>query len=154
MAGWYDNVGSLPASSRHQGGAHVLMGDGAVIFMTDSVEAGDQDAPVISYYNKHGQSLWTVGSSGFTWCQREDRRTAEPVSSTCSRTLKTSSAKRTRFFYGNRVMRSGELIFSTHFSCYTSACFHSRVQHLLALIASCPVSVWKTRWIRHLQLYS
>ena len=29
------------ASSRHQGGAHVLMGDGAVIFMTDSVEAGD-----------------------------------------------------------------------------------------------------------------
>ena len=29
------------ASSRHLGGAHVLMGDGAVIFMTDSVEAGD-----------------------------------------------------------------------------------------------------------------
>ena len=40
--GWHDNVGSAPASSRHQGGAHVLMGDGAVIFMTDSVEAGDQ----------------------------------------------------------------------------------------------------------------
>ncbi|MFK8111379.1 MAG: DUF1559 domain-containing protein [Rubripirellula sp.] len=34
-------TGSFPASSRHQGGAHVLMGDGAVIFMTDSVEAGD-----------------------------------------------------------------------------------------------------------------
>ena len=30
------------ASSRHVGGAHVLMGDGAVVFMTDSVEAGDQ----------------------------------------------------------------------------------------------------------------
>ena len=30
-------------SSRHQGGAHVLMGDGAVIFMTDSVEAGDSN---------------------------------------------------------------------------------------------------------------
>ncbi|MGB7346896.1 MAG: DUF1559 domain-containing protein [Pirellulaceae bacterium] len=29
--------------SRHQGGAHVLMGDGAVVFMTDSVESGDQD---------------------------------------------------------------------------------------------------------------
>ncbi len=28
-------------SSQHQGGCHVLMGDGAVIFMTDSVEAGD-----------------------------------------------------------------------------------------------------------------
>lgn len=32
-------------SSRHQGGGHVLMGDGAVIFMTDSVEAGDSRAP-------------------------------------------------------------------------------------------------------------
>lgn len=29
------------AGSRHVGGAHVLMGDGAVIFMTDSVESGD-----------------------------------------------------------------------------------------------------------------
>ena len=33
--------GVLSASSRHQGGAHVLMADGAVIFMTDSIEAGD-----------------------------------------------------------------------------------------------------------------
>ncbi|MFK8113249.1 MAG: DUF1559 domain-containing protein [Rubripirellula sp.] len=33
--------GLAPASSRHQGGVHVLMGDGAVVFMTDSVEAGD-----------------------------------------------------------------------------------------------------------------
>ena len=33
--------GIAPPSSRHQGGAHVLMGDGAVVFMTDSVEAGD-----------------------------------------------------------------------------------------------------------------
>ncbi len=33
-SGWYT------ASSRHQGGVHVLMADGAVIFMTDSIEAG------------------------------------------------------------------------------------------------------------------
>ena len=33
--------GTATVSSRHQGGAHVLMGDGAVIFMTDSVECGD-----------------------------------------------------------------------------------------------------------------
>lgn len=33
--------GIYPASSRHQGGCHILMGDGACIFMTDSVEAGD-----------------------------------------------------------------------------------------------------------------
>jgi len=31
-----------PPSSRHQGGVHVLMGDGAVKFITDSIEAGDQ----------------------------------------------------------------------------------------------------------------
>jgi prepilin-type processing-associated H-X9-DG protein len=34
-------------SSRHQGGAHVLMGDGAVIFMTDSIEAGDARNPQV-----------------------------------------------------------------------------------------------------------
>lgn len=33
--------GVLSASSRHQGGAHILMGDGAVIFITDSIEAGN-----------------------------------------------------------------------------------------------------------------
>ncbi len=33
--------GVYPPSSRHQGGVHVLMGDGAVKFITDSIEAGD-----------------------------------------------------------------------------------------------------------------
>lgn len=33
--------GILPPSSRHQGGCHVLMADGAVVFVTDSIEAGD-----------------------------------------------------------------------------------------------------------------
>ncbi len=32
------------ASSRHQGGVHILMGDGAVKFVTDSIEAGDQNS--------------------------------------------------------------------------------------------------------------
>lgn len=42
---WSGNPGGVYSiGSRHQGGAHVLMGDGAVIFMTDSVEAGDQRA--------------------------------------------------------------------------------------------------------------
>ncbi len=33
-------TGVLSASSRYQGGAHVLMGDGAVKFITNSIEAG------------------------------------------------------------------------------------------------------------------
>tara|TARA_R110002049_G_scaffold27321_2_gene94186 strand:+ start:364685 stop:365968 length:1284 start_codon:yes stop_codon:yes gene_type:complete len=33
--------GSFSTSSRHQGGAHVVMGDGAVKFITDSIDAGD-----------------------------------------------------------------------------------------------------------------
>ena len=36
--------GIYPPSSRHQGGCHVLMGDGAVKFITDSIEAGDQSS--------------------------------------------------------------------------------------------------------------
>jgi prepilin-type processing-associated H-X9-DG protein len=32
--------GIFSPSSRHQGGCHVLMGDGAVKFITDSIEAG------------------------------------------------------------------------------------------------------------------
>ena len=38
-------TGMFPPSSRHQGGAHVLMSDGAVIFITDSVEAGNSRSP-------------------------------------------------------------------------------------------------------------
>ena len=34
-------------SSRHQGGAHVLMGDGAVIFITDSIDAGNSRHPTV-----------------------------------------------------------------------------------------------------------
>ena len=40
---WIDGPGTMPPSSNHQGGAHVLMADGAVIFITDSIEAGDSN---------------------------------------------------------------------------------------------------------------
>jgi prepilin-type N-terminal cleavage/methylation domain-containing protein/prepilin-type processing-associated H-X9-DG protein len=39
--------GNYSASSRHPGGAHVLMSDGAVKFITDSIEAGNADFPYI-----------------------------------------------------------------------------------------------------------
>lgn len=37
----------MTVSSRHQGGAHVLMGDGAVKFITESIESGRQNNPVV-----------------------------------------------------------------------------------------------------------
>ncbi len=39
--------GTIPPSSRHQGGVHVAMADGAVRFITDSIEAGNSRAQTI-----------------------------------------------------------------------------------------------------------
>ncbi|MEM9365971.1 MAG: DUF1559 domain-containing protein [Planctomycetota bacterium] len=39
--------GMYPPSSRHQGGVHVLMGDGAVKFITDSIESGNRRAQTV-----------------------------------------------------------------------------------------------------------
>lgn len=44
---WLDAPGTMPPSSNHQGGAHVLMADGAVVFITDSIEAGDSTAGAV-----------------------------------------------------------------------------------------------------------
>jgi prepilin-type N-terminal cleavage/methylation domain-containing protein/prepilin-type processing-associated H-X9-DG protein len=42
-------AGVYPSSSRHQGGCHVLMADGAVKFITDSIQAGTSAAgPIVS----------------------------------------------------------------------------------------------------------
>lgn len=46
-----DNSESIfSMGSRHQGGCHILMGDGAVIFITDSIEAGDATAPPVHMF--------------------------------------------------------------------------------------------------------
>ncbi len=60
--------GTLPAGSRHQGGAHVLMGDGAVIFMTDSVEAGNARSPTV-YRNVGGQSSSNIDPAIVPGCE-------------------------------------------------------------------------------------
>ena len=39
-----NTMGVYSAGSYHQGGCHVLFADGAVIFVTDSIDAGDSDA--------------------------------------------------------------------------------------------------------------
>ncbi len=42
-----DCWGILPPSSRHQGGMHVCFADGAVRFITDSIDAGDDVRPTV-----------------------------------------------------------------------------------------------------------
>jgi len=42
-----DGYGVASPSSRHQGGVHVLMGDGGVKFITDSIEAGNSRMGVV-----------------------------------------------------------------------------------------------------------
>jgi len=53
---------SVSASSRHQGGVHVLMGDGAVKFVTDSIEAGNSAAKPTGPWDVQGREspygLW------------------------------------------------------------------------------------------------
>jgi prepilin-type N-terminal cleavage/methylation domain-containing protein/prepilin-type processing-associated H-X9-DG protein len=57
-----DGQVNTTVSSRHQGGAHVLMGDGAVKFITDSIEAGNSGAQPTNPWTVQGQAspygLW------------------------------------------------------------------------------------------------
>ncbi len=50
--------GIVPPSSRHQGGCHVLMGDGAIKFITDSIEAGNSASASV----RQGGSFLPPGS--------------------------------------------------------------------------------------------
>lgn len=52
--------GTVPPSSNHQGGCHVLMADGAVVFITDSIEAGD---PTMGSVYVFGQGPRSPGSA-------------------------------------------------------------------------------------------
>ena len=47
------STGYLPPSSRHQGGCHVIIADGAVKFVTDSIESGNQNSPTV-HFNQAG----------------------------------------------------------------------------------------------------
>lgn len=60
MRGTHGQDGVMPPSSRHPGGVHVLMGDGAVIFITESIESGDVRAPVV--YRRDNNHQHAVGS--------------------------------------------------------------------------------------------
>ncbi len=64
------------ASSRHQGGAHVLMGDGAVKFVTDSIESGNLSSAQARgdkrCVSRSGctKSIWALGE---TWNASKQR---------------------------------------------------------------------------------
>ncbi len=45
------NTAMAGTSSRHQGGTHVLLGDGAIKFITDSIEAGGSGAGQVVWWN-------------------------------------------------------------------------------------------------------
>jgi len=44
-----DNAGYMPPSSRHQGGCHIVMGDGAVKFVTDSIDSGNSSSSTVTF---------------------------------------------------------------------------------------------------------
>lgn len=73
------DTGNLPPSSRHQGGAHVLMGDGAVKFITDSIEAGNQRSPVVKF-NDSGHPPPGSASPYGLWGAMGTRDSGEQVS--------------------------------------------------------------------------
>ncbi len=62
------SAGTLPPGSRHQGGCHVLMGDGAVKFITDSIEAGNNSGPTV-YANVGGTSSAAIDPNVIPGCQ-------------------------------------------------------------------------------------
>ncbi len=59
---WHGRSGAYCASSYHTGGAHVLMADGAVIFMTDSIDTGDQNH--VPYGRDNGDGAGANGGAG------------------------------------------------------------------------------------------
>ncbi len=50
--------GTNTAASRHQGGAHVMFADGAVKFVTDNIEAGDQTVGITLGGQESPYGLW------------------------------------------------------------------------------------------------
>ncbi len=82
LGGGDASSGHTTASSRHQGGVHVLMGDGAVKFVTDSIEAGDQNSP--TPYNADNDTTAPIAGAQSPfglWGALGTRASSETVSS-------------------------------------------------------------------------
>ncbi|MCM2372222.1 DUF1559 family PulG-like putative transporter [Aporhodopirellula aestuarii] len=80
---WYQSEGLCPPSSRHQGGAHILMGDGAVKFITDSIEAGSPSTrAMVSDASVNTDPLSVAGSASpfGLWGSLGTRASSEVIS--------------------------------------------------------------------------
>lgn len=64
---WHGNFGLWTAGSFHQGGCHILMADGAVIFITDSIDAGDQNVIPFGRPGNLAQEQAGLGSPYGLW---------------------------------------------------------------------------------------
>ncbi len=71
--------GTSSTSSRHQGGTHVLMGDGAVKFVTDSIEAGNSSAAPPWFFNSTTTNLVGAGSPYGLWGKLGTRGMKETI---------------------------------------------------------------------------
>lgn len=74
---WFHEM-NTPPSSRHQGGCHVLMGDGAVKFITDSIEAGNSSSPNVG--NFAGALRYGSQSPYGLWGKLGTRASSEVIS--------------------------------------------------------------------------
>ena len=58
VAEFIELSGALSSSSRHPGGVHILMGDGSVSFISDSIEAGNSRAGSVGAGRDSPYGLW------------------------------------------------------------------------------------------------
>ncbi|EMI44234.1 DUF1559 domain-containing protein [Rhodopirellula sp. SWK7] len=78
FAGGDSGIGIAPPSSRHQGGTHVLMGDGAIKFITDSIESGDSELGTVFLGGAEERKPGSISPYGL-WGALGTRASAETI---------------------------------------------------------------------------
>ncbi|MCM2374522.1 DUF1559 domain-containing protein [Aporhodopirellula aestuarii] len=78
LAGGDSGIGVLSSSSRHQGGTHVLMGDGAIKFITDSIESGNPDTGTVMFGGTGPREPGSFSPYGL-WGKLGTRASAEEI---------------------------------------------------------------------------
>ena len=84
LVGGPETYGMAPASSRHQGGVHILLADSAVKFITNSIDAGNSRLPTV-YCRALAAGTNSVSVAGSPsnyglWGRLGTRASGEPIS--------------------------------------------------------------------------